>query len=207
MRLAKWFRWVFPAKNKTNESINIVNSIAKAKKLHKELILYAHPDRHPNNQELATRLSERINENRFNYSELLKLQDIINKNLLNSLLDGSFEKMKIISTMNQAFKEYYYSGELNRLCKVSITMGNDSYRHEMSAIFFRSGFKISIENDSDLQNSEIRDISQYILSNKAFVRQLMSLGFNTLIIMGKTTKKAMQYSLKEYAQLRGFSLE
>ena len=44
------------------------------------------------------------------------------KNLLNSLLDGSFEKMKIISTMNQAFKKYYYSGELNRLCKVSITM-------------------------------------------------------------------------------------
>ena len=129
------------------------------------------------------------------------------KNLLNSLLDGSFEKMKIISTMNQAFKEYYYSGELNRLCKVSITMGNDSYRHEMSAILFRSGFKISIENDSDLQDSEIRDISQYILSNKAFVRQLMSLGFDTLIIMGKTTKKAMQYSLKEYAQLRGFSLE
>jgi len=41
MRLAKWFRWVFPAKNKTNESINIVNSIAKTKKLHKELILYA----------------------------------------------------------------------------------------------------------------------------------------------------------------------
>ena len=90
------------------------------------------------------------------------------KNLLNSLLDGSFEKMKIISTMNQAFKKYYYSGELNRLCKVSITMGNDSYRHEMSAIFFRSGFKISIENDSDLRDSEIRDISQYILSNKAF---------------------------------------
>ena len=81
MRLAKWFRWVFPAKNKTNESINIVNTIAKAKKLHKELILYAHPDKHPNNQELATRLSERINENRFNYSELLKLQDIINKEL------------------------------------------------------------------------------------------------------------------------------
>ena len=120
------------------------------------------------------------------------------KNLLNSLLDGSFEKMKIISTMNQSFKEYYYSGELNR---------NDSYRHEMSAIFFRSGFKISIENDSDLRDSEIRDISQYILSNKAFVRQLMSLGFDTLIIMGKTTKKALQYSLKEYAQLRGFSLE
>lgn len=49
--------------------------------------------------------------------------------------------MKIISTMNQAFKEYYYSGELNRLCKVSITMGNDSYRHEMSAIFLEADLK------------------------------------------------------------------
>lgn len=81
MKLAKYFKWLFPAKSKTNESINIVNSIAKAKKLHKELILYTHPDRHPNNQELATRLSEQINENRFNYNELLKLQDIVNNKL------------------------------------------------------------------------------------------------------------------------------
>lgn len=81
------------------------------------------------------------------------------KNLLNSLLDGSFERMKIISTMNQAFKEYYYSNELSRLCKVSITTGNETYRHEMSAVFFRSGFKISIENDSNLKDSEILDIS------------------------------------------------
>lgn len=81
MKFAKYFRWLFPAKSNTNESINIVNSIAKAKKLHKKLILYAHPDRHPNNQELATRLSKQINENRFDYNELLKLQDRINKEL------------------------------------------------------------------------------------------------------------------------------
>lgn len=129
------------------------------------------------------------------------------KNLLNSLLDGSFERMKIISTMNQAFKEYYYSNELSRLCKVSITTGNETYRHEMSAVFFRSGFKISIENDSNLKDSEILDISKYILSNKPFVRQLMSLGFDTLVIMGKTTKRAMQYSLKEYTKLTEYNLE
>lgn len=129
------------------------------------------------------------------------------KNLLNSLLDGSFERMKIISTMNQAFKEYYYSNELSRLCKVSITTGNETYRHEMSAVFFRSGFKISIENDSNLKDSEILDISKYILSNKPFVKQLMSLGFDTLVIMGKTTKRAMQYSLKEYTKLTEYNLE
>ena len=111
------------------------------------------------------------------------------KNLLNSLLDGSFERMKIINAMNQSFKETYFSGEIDRLCKVSITSGNDNYRHEMSAFFLRSGFKVSIENDSNLKDSEIRDISQYILSNKAFVRQLLSLGFDTLIIMGQTSKR------------------
>lgn len=44
-------------------------------------------------------------------------------------------------------------GEIDRLCKVSITSGNDNYRHEMSAFFLRSGFKISIENDSTLKDS------------------------------------------------------
>lgn len=128
------------------------------------------------------------------------------KNLLNSLLDGSFERVKIINGMNDAFKEYYYTGEINRYCRVSITSGVESYRHEMSAMFFRSGFKISIENDSDLRESEMRDISQYILTNTPFIRQLMSLGFDTLFIAGKTSGKSISYSLKEYGQLSDFFL-
>lgn len=126
------------------------------------------------------------------------------KNLLNSLLDGSFERVRIIKSMNDAFHEYYLTGEIDRLCKVSITSGNQSYRHEMSTVFFRSGFRISIENDSNIRDSELRDISQYILSNTAFVRQLMALGFDTLIVSGKTTNKNLMYSLKESASLTNF---
>lgn len=129
------------------------------------------------------------------------------KNLLNSLLDGSFERVRIIKSMNDAFHEYYVTGEINRLCKVSITVGNQSYRHEMSTVFFRSGFRISIENDSNIRDSELRDISQYILSNTAFVRQLMALGFDTLIVSGKTTNKNFMYSLKESATLTNFFIE
>jgi hypothetical protein len=129
------------------------------------------------------------------------------KNLLNSLLDGSFERVRIIKSMNDAFHEYYVTGEINRLCKVSITVGNQSYRHEMSTVFFRSGFRISVENDSNIKDSELRDISQYILSNTAFVRQLMALGFDTLVISGKTTNKNFMYSLKESATLTNFFIE
>ena len=129
------------------------------------------------------------------------------KNLLNTLLDGSFERVRIIKSMNDAFHEYYVTGEINRLCKVSITVGNQSYRHEMSTVFFRSGFRISVENDSNIKDSELRDISQYRLSNTAFVRQLMALGFDTLVISGKTTNKNFMYSLKESATLTNFFIE
>lgn len=129
------------------------------------------------------------------------------KNLLDSLLSGSFERLKIVNGMNDAFKEYYYSGELNRLCKVSIAPGNPNFHHEMSAAFFRSGFKVTIENDNNIKESEMREISKYILSNTAFIRQLMSIGFDTLYIEGNTTKKKIAYALKEYGSLDNFFIE
>lgn len=135
----------------------------------------------------------------------MKIFDFL-KNLLNSLLDGSFERTRIITSMNQTFKEYYYSGELERLCKVSISVGEQKFAHEMSAFFFRSGFKISIENDSNIKSSELRDIAQHVLSNRPFIRLLMSLGFDTLIVKGKTTSLENRYALKQYTELSGFML-
>ena len=128
-------------------------------------------------------------------------------NLINSLLDGSFERMKIINAMNQAFREYYISGDLERCCRVSISQGDQDFRHEMSSIWLRSGFKISIENDNNLKDSEIMNISQYILQNKSFIRQLMAMGFDTLIIQGKTTKRGRMFSLKAYANLKNYYIE
>ena len=122
-------------------------------------------------------------------------------NLINSLLDGSFDRMRIINQMNKAFEESFYTGELNRLCKVSISMGHQSYAHEMSCLSFRSGFKISIENDDSLKESEVSDLANYVTDNVSFVRQLMSLGFDTLIIRGKLHGMNKMYALKNYANL------
>lgn len=129
------------------------------------------------------------------------------KNLLDSLLSGSFERMRIINEMNTAFREYYYSGEFQRLCKISITSGENNYRHEMSSMIFRSGFKLSIENDNGLRESEINEIAQYILTNTAFIRQLMSIGFDTLIIKGKNTLIGKTYSLKNHANLNHYYIK
>lgn len=64
------------------EAFNVVESIAKAKGLHKKLILLSHPDKYPNKIELATKLSELVNANRYNYRELLKLEERIKNELL-----------------------------------------------------------------------------------------------------------------------------
>lgn len=128
-------------------------------------------------------------------------------NLFNSLLDGSFERMRIINVMNQSFREFFYSGELNRLCKVSISQGDKDFAHEMSSFWFRSGFKISIENDENLLDSEIKEISKYVLSNTSFIRQLMAMGFDTLIVVGATGGKGRKFSLKGYADLRNYYIE
>lgn len=125
-------------------------------------------------------------------------------NLINSLLDGSFERVRIISQMNTAFKEYFTTGEFNRLCKVSISQGDSTFAHEMSSLWIRSGFKISIENDSALRESEINELAAYVTDNTAFVRQLMAMGFDTLVIKGKTTGMTKSFALKKFANLNQY---
>lgn len=129
------------------------------------------------------------------------------KNMLNSLLDGSFERVKIINEMNKGFKELFYSRAINRLCHVSISAGDPDFTHEMSSMSFRSGFKIGIENDMDLQMSEVMDLSKYILANTAFIRQLMSMGFDTLIIQGLNNGRGRKFSLKAYAKLNNYFID
>lgn len=129
------------------------------------------------------------------------------KNLFNSILDGSFERMRIINAMNTGFKECFYSGTLNRLCKVSISVGDPDFTHEMSSMTFRSGFKIGIENDYNLEMSEVMEISKYVLANTGFIRQLMAIGFDTLIIQGLNNGKGRKFSLKAYAKLDNYFLQ
>lgn len=128
------------------------------------------------------------------------------KNLINVIMDGSLERVRIISAMNDNFRESFYSGGIDRLCRVSISSGDPEFAHEMSSIWLRSGFRISVENDLGLKDIDVFEIADYILQNKAFLRQLMALGFDTLIIQGKLTKRGKIFCIKSYADLNGYTL-
>lgn len=79
----RWLKKIFTPKKRDNEELNVINSIANAKRLYKELIVKAHPDKHPNNIELAQFLTEEINNSRYNYNELVKLEKMIKEKLNN----------------------------------------------------------------------------------------------------------------------------
>lgn len=70
-------------RSKVREEVNVVESMAKAKSLYKELIRKAHPDRHIDKVDLAQSITEEINKNRYNYQELLKLKSLIEIELFN----------------------------------------------------------------------------------------------------------------------------
>lgn len=66
---------------KEDESRNVVDGMAKARRLYKGLAIKAHPDRNPHKRELAEELTARLANNKFNYMGLLELKKEIEKRL------------------------------------------------------------------------------------------------------------------------------
>jgi hypothetical protein len=131
--------------------------------------------------------------------------------LINQLVDvvtqGTLERFRLTRELNQTFSDAYMSGAFDRMCKASTTMGDSSFRHSMSAMTFRSGFKISVLNDDNLKGSDVVELAKYILASTPFVRQLMALGFDTLIIIGKHTNYGVRMQLSKFANPTQYFLD
>lgn len=66
---------------KTDESINVVDGIVKARILYKKLSLQAHPDKNINRREEAEDIMQRLTANRHNYAELIEIDKEIKEKL------------------------------------------------------------------------------------------------------------------------------
>lgn len=130
--------------------------------------------------------------------------------LLNRVWDvvsqGNLERVRILKEFNLVFKEAYLSGDIERHCTVTTSAGNKEYQHELSSFYMRSGFKITIENDHNLELEDFQEIGRYVLDSAPFVRQLMALGYDTLVIKGKNYYRGAEVSLKEVANFHKYML-
>lgn len=64
-----------------DESKNVVDGMAKAKRLYKELTIKAHPDQNPDKRVIAEDITSRLTSNKHNYIALLKLKSEIEEEL------------------------------------------------------------------------------------------------------------------------------
>ena len=75
-------RFRFRKTIKTDQSVNVVDSMVKARRLYKELCIKAHPDKHHQEQQsIAEELMKSVVANRFDYNGLLQLQTEIKEKL------------------------------------------------------------------------------------------------------------------------------
>jgi hypothetical protein len=123
--------------------------------------------------------------------------DIFSKisTLLNRVVDiitqGGLERVRVLNEFNRVFKSAFEMGEFNRLCSVTTAKGNQNFKHELSTVYLRSGFKITILNDDNLKKQD-------------FSRKLMALGYDTLLIKGKSSTTGLEIPLKEIASLNDY---
>ena len=131
-------------------------------------------------------------------------------NFFNKVVDvlsqGNFERVRVVNEFNQVFREAYLTGEMDRHCSVKTSSGVPEFHHNASYHYLRSGFKITIENDNNLSVEDFIEISKYVLENTYFVRQLMWMGYDTLIIQGRSNMRGIPIPLKDFAELTGHQL-
>lgn len=136
-----------------------------------------------------------------------RIATIINR-MVDIISQGSLERFKILKEFNFVFKEAWEQKALDRLCTVTTSPGDPSFKHELSTFYLRSGFKITVENDDGLTEKDYGEISKYVVESKPFVRQLMALGYDTLIIKGKHPyHQGFRLSLKEIANFQDYMID
>lgn len=118
----------------------------------------------------------------------------------NTILDASNEKSQLLKALNLIFKDMYISGLTDRVIKASISKGQPQFKHSMSVSSFRSGLLFEVQNDERLNKIEAQSIAYIIFGFPPIIRQLRMMGFDTLIIKGKTTKELI-YEISERTNL------
>jgi hypothetical protein len=134
-----------------------------------------------------------------------KIATFINR-VVDTISQGNLERVTILREYNITFREAFIQGDINILCKVTTASGNPSFKHALSSFYLRSGFKITIENDNNLRENDLIELSKYFIENKAGVRQLMAFGYDTLIMVGKNSSQGIQIPFKEIANLQEYML-
>lgn len=94
---------------------------------------------------------------------------------------NSRERNKLLGDFNAAAKQAFVMNVSPVFLKAESSRGNSRYKHQFSNFFYH-GFRIHILSGRNLTYSEVMDIGNMLVSNSILMRQLVTLGYDTLEI-------------------------
>ncbi len=113
------------------------------------------------------------------------------------------ERYKLVRDFNKAAKYAFISGVAPTLLEAKITGGDSAFKHEFSK-WLGSGFRIKAMSGKPLHNIELKEIGSVVLDNEELIRQLITLGWDTLEVHSNQGFNGLKWPLKDYAKLGGF---
>jgi len=110
------------------------------------------------------------------------------------------ERYKLVRNFNKSAKETFIEGIVPVLLEAKITVGDSRFRHTFSK-FLAGGFRVKAMSGRELSKNEMIEIGEVILSNELLVRQLISLGWDTLEVHASMGNNGLKWELKRFANI------
>ncbi len=113
------------------------------------------------------------------------------------------ERAKVIRNFNKAAKYAFVSGQALTLLKAKITNGDSRYKHSFSK-WMGGGFRVKVLSGRPLKRNELIEFAHIVLDNEELVRNLVTLGWDTLEVHDNEGFKGVKYPLKEHMNIGGY---
>tara|TARA_R100001377_G_C3116406_1_gene84400 strand:+ start:86 stop:481 length:396 start_codon:yes stop_codon:yes gene_type:complete len=113
------------------------------------------------------------------------------------------ERYRLVKDFNKAAKHAFIEGDAPTLLQAKITKGDSNYKHAFSK-WLGGGFRIKALSGRTLEKSELIEIGRVVLDNDMLIRQMISLGWDTLEVHSNQGYNGIKYALKDHANMGGF---
>ena len=113
------------------------------------------------------------------------------------------ERRRFINTFNASALYSFTSLSVDALFQAEVCEGNVDYRHEYSAPRSVSGFIVKVISGVDVPYEDVLLIGRIILENKALVRRMFVLHWDTLYIRDERNGRYGQWRIRDFVDFGG----
>jgi hypothetical protein len=125
------------------------------------------------------------------------------KQVFTTWFENRKDREQLIKEFNNSSRAAYIMGVMPTLFEAKVTTGDSRYTHTFSK-WMAGGFRIKALTGRNLSRSEMEEMGQVVLSNSPLVRNLVSLGFDTLELHSDVGNVGLKWELKKYIDVIGY---